>query len=193
MKTKTSLNGIVQKYIDHVRPKVEPEEDCFKNLSSLEKAIEHAGLALDCKDQRFGHQKRLKRTVLEEAKERLLRNKEKIEKCRSFDELFALIEILTQPVEGIGELYVYDTSFRIGVFLNLYPKRVYLHAGTRTGARYLGLDTEAKFLEQSVFPSEFDQLKPFEIEDVLCIFKDDLKALSEGKDFIPEIQKRGCR
>ena len=192
MKTKTSLIGIVQKYVEHHRPQTQTEMDCFKNLSSLEEAIEHAGLAITGDGKRFGHQRRLKRAVLEKAKERLLRNKAEIEKCKSFDDLFALIEILTQPIEGIGELYVYDTSFRIGVFLNLYPERVYLHAGTRTGAGYLGLDTEAKFLERSVFPPEFDQLEPFEIEDVLCIFKDELKALGEGKDLLPGIQKRGC-
>jgi len=33
-----------------------------------------------------------------------------------------------------------DTTLRIGAKLNLFPKKVYLHPGTRRSARALGLD-----------------------------------------------------
>ena len=36
------------------------------------------------------------------------------------------------------------SSFRIGAKINLFPTKVYLHAGTRRGARALGLDDRAK-------------------------------------------------
>ena len=83
---------------------------------------------------------------------------------------------MLEPISGAGELYVYDTSLRIGAKSNLLPTKVYLHAGTRVGARALGLDGQAKTLEVSMLPPEFRQLEPHEIEDVLCIFKVDLKA-----------------
>jgi hypothetical protein len=50
--------------------------------------------------------------------------------------------------------------------LNLFPDKVYLHAGTRLGARALGLRTAAT-LKMSELPKEFRALKPHEIEDVL--------------------------
>lgn len=86
-----------------------------------------------------------------------------------------LIDASLEDVPGIGELYVYDTSLRIGAKLNLLPERVYLHAGIRRGARALGLKAD-KALKVSVLPTEFHSLRPHEIEDVLCIFKKKFKA-----------------
>jgi predicted kinase len=80
------------------------------------------------------------------------------------------------PFDIIGELYVYDTALRIGAKLNLFPARVYLHAGTRQGARALGLDARADALDMADLPREFHVLKPYEVEDVLCIFKSELAS-----------------
>jgi hypothetical protein len=84
---------------------------------------------------------------------------------------------LLEDVPGIGELYIYDTSLRIGAKLNLYPKKVYLHAGTRRGARALGLKADTS-LNVPDLPSEFRCLLPYEIEDVLCIFKEGIQGIS---------------
>lgn len=78
-------------------------------------------------------------------------------------------------LHGIGELTVYDTALRIGAKLGLLPKKVYLHAGTRAGARALGLNWKATSLAVRELPSELLTLTPHEIEDCLCIFKDKLK------------------
>ena len=64
------------------------------------------------------------------------------------------------------------SASRIGAKLNLFPEKVYLHAGTRLGARSLGLPNVPR-LSVSEFPKEFRALKPHEIEDALCIFKDE--------------------
>jgi hypothetical protein len=42
---------------------------------------------------------------------------------------------------------MYDTALRIGAKLKLFPTKVYLHAGTRLGARALGLDDSAATLK----------------------------------------------
>jgi len=65
---------------------------------------------------------------------------------------------------------------RIGARLNLFPMKVYLHAGARQGARTLGLNARAATLDVSDLPTEFHALRPHEIEDVLCIFKDELAS-----------------
>ena len=55
------------------------------------------------------------------------------------------------------------------------PERVYLHRGTRKGARALGLDWRADSLDPRVLPKELADLEPREIEDFLCIYKDCLR------------------
>ena len=51
-----------------------------------------------------------------------------------------IVSDVAADFHGIGSLTVYDTATRIGAFLKLEPDRVYLHAGTRDGARALGFD-----------------------------------------------------
>lgn len=70
-----------------------------------------------------------------------------IARAESSEALHALVARQLREVAGIGELYVYDTAFRIGAYLRLPPTRVYLHAGTRDGARALQLDYRSAALE----------------------------------------------
>jgi hypothetical protein len=78
----------------------------------------------------------------------------------------------------VGELMVYDTALRIGAFLKLEPVSVYLHAGTKTGAKALGLTVSGKKnINVTDLPKEFRKLKPHEIEDCLCIYKDNIDSL----------------
>ena len=90
--------------------------------------------------------------ALEGALDILLKQAGAMERARDFAELFALIDAAMEPIPGLGELYVYDTSLRIGSRLNLLPKKVYLHAGTRRGARALGLNARAATLDVSDLP-----------------------------------------
>ena len=78
-------------------------------------------------------------------------------------------------IRGLAELYYYDTALRIGASRSLMPKHVYLHRGTRDGARALGLDWRADLLDPRALPKELAVLEPHEIEDFLCIYKDQLK------------------
>lgn len=151
--------------------------DWFRQQPTLEFAIEQAALATNSKDKRYSHQCRLKKTVLEEARRVLLMNSKTIAQSKSFDDLFSLVETKVGGITGIGELYIYDTSLRIGAKLGLLPTKVYLHAGTRKGAQALGFKGRVRTVEVSELPSELRQLEPYEIEDVLCIFAGDLKAV----------------
>ncbi|MBE0408658.1 MAG: hypothetical protein IBX69_02875 [Anaerolineales bacterium] len=104
-------------------------------------------------------------------------NSNTLAQSNSFDELFLLIESRVGGIHGIGELYIYDTSLRIGAKLGLLPTKMYLHAGTRRGTRALGFQGETRTLEVSQLPGELQQPPPHEIEDVFCIFKDKLQAV----------------
>ena len=174
------FDQIVRIYIRKIRPRAQAEIDWFANQRTLSDAIEKAGIAENSKGKRYSHQRRLKKSSLKRALRALQEASDEIARARSFDELFELIGTAVRPIPGIGELYVYDTSLRIGARLNLFPERVYLHAGARAGARALGLNHRAHALSVSVLPKEFRVLEPHEIEDVLCIFKKELRAASNA-------------
>ena len=99
-----------------------------------------------------------------------------IKRIKGFDELFVLIDNLLKSAKGVGELYIYDTSLRIGSYLGNLPEKVYLHSGTRTGARKIGFKNKY-VIEMSELPNEFQKLEPFEVEDILCIYKYKLNTL----------------
>jgi len=80
-------------------------------------------------------------------------------------------------VDGLGELYAYDTALRIGSFIGTFPETVYLHAGARVGAKALGVDTKVKSVELRSLPKPFHSLEPHQAEDVLCIYKKLLERL----------------
>jgi len=183
-----ALDAIVRTYIRQIRPRAQAEIDWFARQPSLHAAIETAALAVNSRGKRYSHQRRLTKLALERARGALSKRARAMEEADDFSELFHLIDAALEPIPGLGELYVYDTSLRIGAKLNLFPKKVYLHAGTRTGARALGLRNSAA-LDVSQLPKEFRLLKPHELEDVLCIFKDELKA-SAASYVTPDIIER---
>jgi hypothetical protein len=125
--------------------------------------------------KRYSHQRRITKSALQHARDILSGQERTIRKSRNFDDLFNLIDRALKPVHGIGELYVYDTALRIGAKLSLAPTKVYLHAGTREGARVLGADAPAVTIDMGALPPEFHCLEPHEIEDILCIFKGKLR------------------
>ncbi len=173
-----NLGAIVRTYIGKIRPRAQDELDWFQGQATLESALELAALATNRQGKRYHHQRRFRRSTLAQARHILLSNTVRIGKSETFDGLFRVVDGLLQSVPGIGELYVYDTALRIGAKLGLLPDQVYLHAGTRVGARELGLDTRATKLPMTLLPDEFRELAPWEIEDVLCIFKDELRSAS---------------
>jgi hypothetical protein len=172
--------AIIRTYITQIRPRANEELDWFRKQPTLSEAIRWAALAVSSKGKRYSHQRRLSETTLEQARDILLENEERIRQSQDFDDLFVLLERLLSPVKGLGELYIYDTALRIGVKIGVSPERVYLHAGTRVGAKALGFDGRMKTLGVSQLPEWLQQLQPHEIEDVLCIFKDKLKAREQA-------------
>lgn len=97
-----------------------------------------------------------------------------IQTASSFHALLAVVENIFVQVAGAGELYSYDTALGLGAKLNLLPDEVYLHCGTRDGARALSFDGERASIPVREFDPPLRVLSPFEIEDVLCIYKNKL-------------------
>ena len=103
---------------------------------------------------------------------RLLSAEERLRRCSGFDELHEEIHRTIGSISGVGDLAVYDIAMRIGAKLGLEPSRVFLHRGVREGARALGLNFRALSLELGELPEPLRDLRPHEVEDVLCIFKE---------------------
>jgi hypothetical protein len=77
-------------------------------------------------------------------------------------------------MKGIGALTVYDISHRIGAYFGKAPERVYVHAGVRVGARALGIGGDS--FDPKILPKPFARLEPSEVEDCLCIYKEELRG-----------------
>ena len=127
--------------------------------------------------KKHSHQYKIRNVSIYAAYKKLYSSLKLIEEYRhrDFDELILLIADLIGDIYGIGDLYIYDISLRIGANLGKYPKKIYLHSGSLKGARIiLGNEkviVKGRKLEKSDFVG-FESLEPYEIEDVLCIYKD---------------------
>lgn len=175
-----SFNEVVQDYIDRYRARANQELSFFRRLNSLDEAIEKAANA-DGKDGGMhDHQWRIPETVLARAGKELLAKRAQISKCTGFDSLIELVETTAGSIRGFGELAIYDTAVRIGARLGMEPEFVYLHRGTRKGAKALGLTSRGKYLKVGELPAEFTKLKPHEIEDCLCIYARELACLKRA-------------
>jgi hypothetical protein len=174
------LRAIAAHYTECHRRSAERELEYFRILPTDEDAVSNAALAKLPGGKRHSHQYRVPLAALQESRRRLLDNLPALRKASSFDELFELVEALIRPIPGIGELAVYDTTLRVGARLGLEPAKVYLHAGTRAGAKALGLNYRGNAIEPAELPAELRILSAREIEDVLCIYKGEFTGVRQG-------------
>jgi hypothetical protein len=140
---------------------------------SLADAVEAAALSELPDGKRHPHQRRIPGRVLRQAATALTNASFAV---ATFDELHEVVRTTIGPLRGIGELAVYDVAYRIGAHLGLEPDKVYLHAGTREGAR--ALDLGGATLWKDELPKAFHRLSVGEIEDCLCSYKGDLWRLA---------------
>lgn len=136
-----------------------------------------------------GHQRRCGRAALKSVQDALEEAQKSIRQVGSFDELIRLVRVLTRDVPRIGELAAYDISERLGWFLQLEPEVVYLHSGTRDGARKICRAWKGATLEKAQLPASFQTLSCSEIETLLCVHKSDLE---HPEDFDPQEGPSAC-
>ena len=103
--------------------------------------------------------------------EALLARSNNLSSALDFEDILVQIEEVVACVSGLGELYAYDTALRIGAYQEIYPREVYIHAGTRVGVKALGIDPDRRSIRLLELPDPFQKLMPHEAEDVLCIYK----------------------
>jgi hypothetical protein len=171
-----SYAAIVAHYEANYQQQAAHELRFFASQPDLAAAVKLAALATTSAGKRHPHHTRRSLSTLRRVQTELARCD--LATCRTFDELLRMVDDAIRSIQGIGELFVYDTALQIGAFLHLEPDKIYLHAGTRVGARVLGFARGKRTLEIDELPPEFGRLLAHEIEDCLCLYKHDLQRLS---------------
>jgi hypothetical protein len=169
-----TLEEIVSDYIRQYRNNARAEMRFFEIQRSPSEAIRKAALCILPTGKRHPHQRRIPKAVLEQAEARLQAIGHSLAKATDFAGLHQLVEGEIGGIRGVGALTVYDIAHRIGAHFGRTPELVYLHAGTRTGARVFNIGGDA--FDPKKLPRAFSRLTPAEIEDCLCIYKDELRG-----------------
>lgn len=167
---------IVQKFLKEKKDKLHQDLEWYsqKKQPDFESAFREAVHARTEKQKRERHQARLPKSVIPKAYRTLLPLMKQLEEARTWDEIFTLIDGALSPIRGAGDLYIYDTALRIGVYRDIYPDKVYLQSGARRGAIKLDKDLRARCYPLSKFGNAFQCLQPVEMENLLCTFRSSL-------------------
>jgi hypothetical protein len=181
--TQDSLSALVDVYRREHKHRIADYLGHFQKLKKEHKPLDDA-LSDAChgKDgQIHDHQHRVGKKKLEQARKQLQKHADEIEACGSFDALHKLVDDCTSSIKRFGVLAVYDTSLRLGAYLDKWPEVVYLHAGTKKGCKALGMPTKGGKVEMEKLLKPIQMLKPYEAEDFLCHFIKDNVAEGSGK------------
>lgn len=135
--------------------------------------------------RRCRHQAHLTNIAIEKATETLEELRNELELSKDFDAL--LLKVNSIQISGFGPLAKYDFCVRFGYKRGLKPdKFVYLHAGTRDGAKaikHLLPSLEKKEYKDRIplakLPEELRNMNSIDIENLLCIFKERLASLKK--------------
>jgi hypothetical protein len=180
-----SCNDVVADYLAKYTTNAEAEMRWFHQPVSIAEAIERA-----CESRlpngrgrlvRHGHQCRIPARALREAAMRLNERNATITATPDFRSLHDLVEATIGPIAGIGELTIYDIAHRVGAHTGAAPSEVYVHRGTRKGARALAFHGR-KTIAIRKLPAAFQRLTAAQAEDALCIYHKELADLRrQGK------------
>lgn len=174
-----SFGDVITAYIRDYRDDKRERLGFYRNLPSRQAVLGIVGSWKDKDGHCPSHQRRVPREAKAKAG-RLIRSA-RLNGVRSFEALEVKVGSLIGRVRGIGPTTVYDVSLAIGAKFGLEPELIYLHAGTLDGARAIGLSVRGlRVLPMDAFPSAFRRLRPYEVEDCLCIYKHELRGIAEA-------------
>jgi hypothetical protein len=174
----TSLTAIVADYIEHYRPIRLAERRFYAKRPTWGELLETVAANRDMYGRCHAHQRRIRRPAKAAMRRVLLATD--LRPAATFAELIGAVEAAIGGIKGIKAVTVYDASLRLGARLGLEPEVVYLHGGTRDGAKALGLKHRRATLAMEELPVELQSLRPYEVEDLLCIYKAQLWRIVSG-------------
>ncbi|MDQ2772622.1 MAG: hypothetical protein M3Y54_19215 [Bacteroidota bacterium] len=196
------MKGIIRHYRKWRKDNPDSWFDLCIEQTSLRDAIQVAARSVNARGIMSGHQCLVGAVKLGYWADYLAQFERKIHQVNTFKALYSLLENIRDTgkanahIEGVGELLIYDTAHRIGGYRGLLPKEIHLHSGTRRGSRNLlgTLPRGKHWLPLSHFPSVFAevQVTASELEDILCIYKDDFRRCLLSSDSQKIVRQPKC-
>ena len=190
---KSRLNQIIDAYKEAYGPELDRVGYYAEQQKTLLSTIQVATQCKDSDGRRDPHQNRIRKITLDLWSEALTTQVSRIRTASSFDQLHSIVK--GAKIDGVGELTIYDSANRIGLFLKIRPDRIYLHAGTRDGLRNLMGSAKGPYIYKEALPNELQQseLSCSAIENLLCIYKDALDPTLDEKSFQLAIRRSSSK
>jgi hypothetical protein len=179
----------IEKYVPQAEQYYADVEQYYKSLN-FQDAVKNAAQAIipagikSCSTNKTafaGHQRRVGKEKCKEGAEKLLTDPywRELERAKSFEDIFRVTEKVKQTTYRLGDLWSYDTAQRIALHKGWFPKEVYLQSGAYEGAKVLrdkGYMTSSSLrgkrsVSKELFPDFLKKLKPYLIENILCVAK----------------------
>jgi hypothetical protein len=150
----------------------------FKLPSQLPEVIKNAAMAVNPNGKMNNHQRRNGKEACEEGAMALAKYEVEIKSAKSFEEVFVITEQIANGIDRLGPLWSYDTALRIGFAKDVYPSEIYVQSGVKKGVRKVmnGKLPRGRSLPKHMFPAPLQQLKPYQLENFLCIYGKDYKS-----------------
>lgn len=141
---------------------------------SLSEAIRRACRCKRPNGKHHNHQSKVKPEALRELERRMIKFAHSSWRDSTFDELYKFVDEI-KPA-GIGPVTTYDVAVRVGAYLKLHPRSVYLHAGALAGYHALQQAlqqplTRDRIIQPFDLPYPLQSLTPDEVEDFLCVYR----------------------
>ncbi len=164
---------IIENYKKYHRQNLEKELNDFLPSDEFKILLQRVAYCRGKDGKKYAHQYRITKLACDHSYQIL--KKLSYEGIQDFDSLHRYLTDNLISVRGVGKLYIYDATLRIGNHLGFEPDLIYLHAGTLEGAKNLELPTRKGYLKVVDLPQALRKLEPKVIEAVLCIYKDCFK------------------
>lgn len=170
----SSLQHKVKDYISLYGDSYKDEDEWWGDKRiTWRAAIERAWGSRLSNEKMHGHQCRVSKKLPKGIEVALGDNKQP-ENFDDFQSVHDWVQSVVDRVKGLGPTTAYDVARRLGVWLELKPVEVYLHAGAAVGARRFGI--KGNNVPLSAFPKEIQKLGATHAENFLCIYKDSLPS-----------------
>lgn len=171
----STLATMVDEYLEEYKDK-----DCYQKEDkwwgdktiTWSEAVERAWRSLIEDGKMHCHQCNVGKQKLDEGLKICLSHNRQPDSFNDFHDIYCWIESITRSTYRLGSVTAYDVARRLGAWLGMQPKIVYLHAGAAEGAKKLGIEGETVFLND--FPQEIQKLGATHAENFLCIYKNRL-------------------
>jgi hypothetical protein len=174
-----SLEELVRRFLSKRGSAIDESVALVKRQPTLRAAVVTAVLACHPDMKKHSHQFRIPMSRMRATLRSVLKHTKEIAAAKNFDQLHEIVRRCR--TFGYGELAVYDAAHRIGAYRRITPTIIYLHRGTRDGARSLGLDVSSGVARMHELPRALRRLTAAQAEDFLCMYKRALKRLEKGQ------------